>query len=89
MDARNITRKEGADPDRWQDVKIYLPYLQKSQYYKETFYGYARGNEAVQYVEGIRKYYNTLIQLTHDDPPQEILQAKEPPKVVEIDAPVL
>jgi membrane-bound lytic murein transglycosylase F len=89
MDTRNITRNEGANPDRWQEVKAYLPYLQNSQYYKQTYYGYARGNEAVQYVEGIRKYYNTLIQLTYEDPPENVLKTKEPVKLVEINSPVL
>ena len=89
MDARNITRKEGSNPDRWQDVKLHLPYLQRREYYKQTYYGYARGNEAIQYVEGIRKYYNTLIQLTYEDPPEEFLQTKESQKFIEIEAPVL
>ncbi|MFW8406477.1 lytic transglycosylase F, partial [Klebsiella pneumoniae] len=30
-------------------------------YYQHTRYGYARGNEAVHYVDSIRRYYDTLV----------------------------
>ncbi len=77
-DARVITEKNGKNPDKWQDVKTYLPYLQNSQWYKQTNYGYARGAEAVTYVERIRKYYNTLIQLTHEEPIEQLVQPRQP-----------
>ena len=84
-DARIITEKQGANPDKWQEVKNYLPYLQNSEWYKQTFYGYARGNEAVSYVESIRKYYNTIIQLTHEEPEPDIPD-KQPLKLVELNS---
>ncbi len=59
-DARNITRKQGGDPDRWVEVKERLPLLKQKKYYKKTKYGYARGDEPVNYVENIRRYYDTL-----------------------------
>lgn len=59
-DARIITQRDGADPDRWVDVKSRLPLLQQSKFYKKTKYGYARGSESVKYVENIRRYYDTL-----------------------------
>jgi membrane-bound lytic murein transglycosylase F len=59
-DARRLTQKQGADPDRWVDVKERLPLLRQRKYYKQTRYGYARGNEPVQYVDNIRRYYETL-----------------------------
>ncbi len=59
-DARIITQKQGGDPDRWVDVKNRLPLLKQKQHYKQTKYGYARGNEAVTYVENIRRYHDTL-----------------------------
>ena len=77
-DARIITEKNGMNPDKWQDVKSNLPYLQNSQWYKQTNYGYARGNEAVNYVESIRKYYNTIIQLTHEEPETQELILPRP-----------
>lgn len=59
-DARNITKNQGGDPDRWVDVKARLPLLKQKKYYKNTTYGYARGDEPVNYVENIRRYYDTL-----------------------------
>ena len=59
-DARKITKKQGGDPDRWVEVKERLPLLKQKKYYKETRYGYARGDEPVNYVENIRRYYDTL-----------------------------
>jgi membrane-bound lytic murein transglycosylase F len=59
-DARKITRSQGGDPDRWVEVKSRLPLLKQKKYYKKTKYGYARGDESVNYVENIRRYYDTL-----------------------------
>ena len=53
-DARRLTQKFGADPDRWVDVKEYLPLLRQRKYYKQTRFGYARGDEPVQYVDNIK-----------------------------------
>lgn len=60
-DARIITQRQGGDPDRWVEVKTRLPLLKKKKFYKKTKFGYARGDEAVLYVENIRRYYDTLI----------------------------
>jgi membrane-bound lytic murein transglycosylase F len=66
-DARIITEKDGGNPDLWQEVKLRLPYLSKSQWYKKTRHGYARGSEPVKFVSKIRKYYNVLVQLTQEN----------------------
>jgi len=60
-DARIITQQQGADPDKWLDVKQRLPLLRQKSVYQTTKYGYARGDEAVSYVENIRRYYDTLL----------------------------
>ena len=65
-DARKITQSHGADPDRWVDVKERLPLLRQRKYYKNTRYGYARGDEPVQYVDNIRRYYETLQWMTDE-----------------------
>ncbi|GLR70814.1 membrane-bound lytic murein transglycosylase MltF [Agaribacter marinus] len=62
-DARRITEALGYNPDLWIDVKKHLPLLRQKKYYKHTRYGYARGNEAVNYVENIRRYYDSLVWL--------------------------
>ena len=60
-DARILTQRDGADPDKWLDVKQRLPLLRQKNVYQTTKYGYARGDEAVTYVENIRRYYDTLV----------------------------
>jgi len=59
-DARVITDRQGGDPHLWQDVMERLPLLQKSKYFQNVRYGYARGVEAVTYVQNIRHYYSIL-----------------------------
>jgi membrane-bound lytic murein transglycosylase F len=67
-DARVLTQKQGGNPDMWIDVKNRLPQLRQKKYYKTTRYGYARGNEAVGYVDNIRRYYDTLVWLDEEQP---------------------
>ncbi|MDH2925302.1 membrane-bound lytic murein transglycosylase F [Nicoletella semolina] len=62
LDARRLTRQLGGDPNNWLDVKRNLPLLAEKRYYTQLKYGYARGFEAFQYVENIRRYYNILTQ---------------------------
>ena len=59
-DARVLTERSGLDPHRWLDVRAQLPQLQNPDSYPTTRYGFARGNEAVTYVDNIRHYYNSL-----------------------------
>ena len=59
-DARVITERRGGNPHLWRDVMDSLPLLQKTRYYQDTRYGYARGLEAVTYVQNIRHYYSIL-----------------------------
>jgi membrane-bound lytic murein transglycosylase F len=61
MDARRLTKRQGGDPDAWADVKDRLPLLRQKKYYSQTRYGYARGDEARNYVENIRRYYQSII----------------------------
>lgn len=62
-DARVLTQKEGFNPDLWIDVKKHLPLLRQKRYYQETRFGFARGDEAVNYVDNIRRYYDSLVWL--------------------------
>jgi membrane-bound lytic murein transglycosylase F len=74
-DARVLTERQGANPDMWVDVKIRLLQLRQKKYYKTTRYGYARGNEAVAYIDNIRRYYDTLVWL--DEQQAELLKPEE------------
>lgn len=64
MDARDLTRELGGDPDRWVDVRTNLPLLTQSKWHRQTRHGYARGHEAVTYVGNIRTYYDMLAWIT-------------------------
>ncbi len=77
QDARRITSQQGGDPDKWVDVKRYLPLLRQKRYYKKTRYGFARGDEAVNYVANIRRYYDTLVWLDQKQTEQELVENKQ------------
>ena len=70
-DARVITQRQGGDPDDWHSVKERLPLLSKRKWYKNTRFGFARGYEAKLFVRNIRRYYNTMVQLTQPQPASE------------------
>ena len=59
-DARILTQRMGGNPNKWTDVRSHLPLLTKRKYYRTTKHGYARGWEAVRYVQSIRSFYNTI-----------------------------
>lgn len=63
-DARRLTEGAGKDPDRWMDVKEFLPLLTQKEWYSKTRFGYARGHEPVIYVQNIRRYYDVLAWMT-------------------------
>jgi membrane-bound lytic murein transglycosylase F len=76
-DARILTEKAGKDPNKWVDVKNFLPLLQKKKYYKQTRYGYARGNEPVIYVQNIRRYYDVLTWMTQPQIDEQAITQSE------------
>tara|TARA_R110000851_G_scaffold98223_3_gene212712 strand:- start:51061 stop:52491 length:1431 start_codon:yes stop_codon:yes gene_type:complete len=81
-DARRLTESMGMDPSAWRDVKKVLPLLQQSKYYKQTRYGYARGSEAVHYVDSIRRYYDTLVWVDNQTKKLETIEVTEQINVI-------
>ncbi len=61
-DARVLAQKLKLNPDSWADLKKALPLLSKTAYYTSLKHGYARGGEAVIFVENIRNYYNITMK---------------------------
>jgi Predicted soluble lytic transglycosylase fused to an ABC-type amino acid-binding protein len=51
----------------WDTLKKYLLKLNKKQFYKQMKYGYARGWEAVQYIENVKQYYDIISFLEAKD----------------------
>jgi membrane-bound lytic murein transglycosylase F len=59
-DARILAQSQGRNPDKWEDVRTFLPLLSQERWYTQTKRGYARGWEPVRYVENVQAYLNIL-----------------------------
>jgi membrane-bound lytic murein transglycosylase F len=79
-DARILTEAGGKDPDRWMDVKEFLPRLAQKKWYSKTRHGYARGHEPVVYVQNIRRYYDMLAWMQMDQEPAERMAEESGPE---------
>jgi len=65
-DARVLTERKKGNANSWVDVKKWLPSLTNPAYFDSLKHGYARGGEAVVFVENVRAYYDILSRLTDD-----------------------
>jgi membrane-bound lytic murein transglycosylase F len=67
-DAMTIAYELNLPWNSWAHLKMALPLLQQKKWYKNKYvkYGFARGTEAVNYVEKIRHYYDLLKQIQGD-----------------------
>ncbi len=59
-DARTLAQSMDKPANSWHGIRSVLPLLQKKKYYRKLTHGYARGSEAVRYVDRIRTYYQVL-----------------------------
>lgn len=62
LDARELARRQGKDPDRWVDLKEIFPLLSRPRFYRTLRYGYARGTEPVRFVQRVRDWQDILEQ---------------------------
>jgi membrane-bound lytic murein transglycosylase F len=62
-DARIITQSQGADPDRWEEVRARLPLLADAEWFSRVQRGFAPGQTGVTYVDNVRRYYEILMWL--------------------------
>jgi membrane-bound lytic murein transglycosylase F len=67
LDARRITRARGGDWNKWQDVRPSIRLLANPEYSGQTRHGFARGGEALYFVNNVRNYYNVLAWMTRED----------------------
>lgn len=88
-DTRILTQRLGGNPDNWNDVKTNLPKLRQRKWYQQTKRGYARGNEALLYVETIRSYYDILVWKTEQERQRQELLRPKPSNALSIDGPAL
>ncbi|MDX1635822.1 MAG: membrane-bound lytic murein transglycosylase MltF [Marinobacter sp.] len=66
LDARQLARDLGKNPDSWKDMSEVLPLLADERYYPNLRYGYARGYEPVHYVTRIRNYQDVIASAIND-----------------------
>ena len=62
-DARILAQQQKLNPDSWTDLKKVLPLLAKPEFAAQTRRGFARGGQAVIFVENVRAYYDILTHL--------------------------
>ena len=60
-DARILTQTQGGNPDSWEQVRERLPLLSDEQWHRRVQRGYAPGQQAVTYVDNVRRYYEILM----------------------------
>jgi membrane-bound lytic murein transglycosylase F len=66
-DARVLAQKRGLSPDKWQDVKLALPGLADPATFPELRHGFARGYEAIRFVDNVRNYQDILARVEPRD----------------------
>ena len=66
-DIIELAKQNNEDIQDWSILKTYLYKLNQKRYYKKMKYGYARGWEAVQYIENVKQYYDIISFLETKD----------------------
>jgi len=60
LDVRKWAEAAGKNPNQWNEIRDLLPNKTKALYFRKSKHGFARGYEAINYVENIRRYYDLL-----------------------------
>jgi len=79
-DARVLAQRKGLNPSRWVDVKHVLPNLSDPEVFPELKFGYARGNEPVNFVDSVRSYYKILQRFEEEYHPPLSSEFSPPPR---------
>ena len=82
-DARILAQRKGLSPDTWQDVKLALPGLADPATYQKLKHGYARGHEAMQFVDNVRNFHDILDRVQPREfalPPRRSIDPQAPAK---------
>lgn len=64
-DARKFIKHRHGNPNKWEELKLGILSLEQPSHYQTTNYGYAKGSEAIRYVENIKLFYQHLLQNTY------------------------
>lgn len=73
-DARRLARLHDRDPAQWEDVAEQLPLLARREWRRHTRHGYARGYEALAFVQRVQHYHRYLAAHTEGLDDSEALQ---------------
>ena len=68
-DARVLAQRRGLSPDKWQDVKLALPGLADPAAFQDLKHGFARGHEAMQFVDNVRNFQDILARVQPREEP--------------------
>lgn len=60
LDAQKLAQQIGLNQNSWTDLKKVLPLLSQKKYHQTLKHGYARGSEAVKYVDAVYDYMDIL-----------------------------
>lgn len=87
LDARELTRKRGGNRDKWDDVRPSIRLLANPEIAATTKHGYARGGEALHFVNSVRSYHMALAWYTRGPGDNSIwIQQRSAPPVIQADA---
>ena len=78
-DARILAQRRGLSPDRWQDVRLALPGLADPAQFGALRHGFARGHEAMQFVDNVRNYEDILARIEPREKPLPPRHVPAPP----------
>jgi membrane-bound lytic murein transglycosylase F len=88
--ARIVAQKLKLNPDIWLDVRKAYPKLREPEHYESLKHGFARGDEAVQFVENIRNYADIIVRLEKpiesDPAPEQTLTGDRAPAAPDLPA---
>ncbi|MEO8133123.1 MAG: membrane-bound lytic murein transglycosylase MltF [Betaproteobacteria bacterium] len=76
-DARILAQQQRLNPDSWTDLKKVLPQLAKPESAALARHGFARGGQAVIFVENVRALHDILVQFEAQHRP--VVAIAEPP----------
>ena len=79
-DARVLTQRLKLNAESWLDVRKAYPLLSNEEYHETLKYGFARGDEAVTFVESVRNYYDILARFEKPYIPVLKVYAEEAPQ---------
>ncbi len=87
-DARIVTQRLKLNADSWIDVRKAYPKLRDPETHESLKHGFARGDEAVQFVENVRNYADILLRLERPMENDMVFERSLTGEPVQVEVPV-